>query len=849
MGEDGKFSGTFTTLDFDKIVENSPDAVFIYDRQTACIAYANHRLIDVLGYPTPEVQSFRLDTPNGLIHDDDHPSFLASLEKLFSADANLIHDHICRCRHQDGRWRWLKVKLSVYERNENEEVIRLIGTAIDISDDIEARESLQLKTRILELILNSMSEGVIVCDAGGQLILVNRSAEQMLRLDGPLTSMAQVLEAHAGDQESTVTTHLWHQHPLVRALSGEKVSDQKLSLYDRKRELALTLNHASVPLLDDGGKIVGAVDVFRDITEAHRALHELQRAEEHFRLLVEGTTDFAIFMLDHAGMIVSWNPGAERILGYRKSEIIGQHLSVFFTAEDCARDEPIRKLQQASLEGRAEEDSWRVRKDGQHFWCTGVTGALHDSDGKLKGFVAILRDNTDRRLAEQNTFFLANHDLLTGLPNRARFLERLHEALINADRDRTRVAVLLLDLDRFKTINDTLGHHAGDQLLRLVSQRLSQCVRETDTVARLGGDEFVLILTRLKSLSSAELIAENIVRELAKPFSIENYAVNSGASVGIAFYPQDGGDSGELLQKADLAMYRAKATGRGRYRVFAPGMLTEVQLRQQQEEQLRIAVAQGEFELVYQPQIDLHTLKMTGVEALLRSRNPQLMTLSPRQMITLAEEMGLIIPLGSWVIDAACRQMAYWRSIVSSGSFEFAELSMLSLSINIAPAQLLADNFIPELKKTLEHYALPPAALEIEITEASLVSAIQSESRVVDQLESLGVSISIDDFGAGMSSLSFLKQFPVDSLKLDPALIRNLPRDHEDAAIVSAIARLANDLQIRVIAEGVENFEQLGFLRSTSCQAVQGFLFSEAIRPEKFEQLLQNRKSGNHFVH
>ncbi len=831
------------------MVENNPDAVFIYDRHSGRITFCNRRLTDILGYPVPEVQTFRLDTPDSLIHSEDHASFVACLEKIYSADTDLTHDHVCRCRHQDGRWRWLKVKLSVFERDANQYATHLIGTAIDISDEVEARESLQLKTRILELILNSMSEGVIVCDAGGELMLVNRSAEQMLRLDAPLTSLSQVRAVHTADRDEENAARFWHQHPLIRALSGEKVTGQELSLYDRKRELALTLNHASAPLLDDSGKIIGAVDVFRDITEAHRALHELQRAEEHFRLLVEGTTDYAIFMLDHSGVIVSWNPGAERILGYRKAEIIGQHMSVFFTAEDCAREEPARKLRQASLEGRAEEDSWRVRKDGQHFWCTGVTGALHDSDGKLKGFVAILRDNTDRRLAEQNTFFLANHDLLTGLPNRARFLERLHESLINADRDHTRVAVLLLDLDRFKTINDTLGHHAGDQLLKLVSQRLSQCVRETDTVARLGGDEFVLILTRLKSLSSAELIAENIIRELARPFSVDNYAVNSGASVGIAFYPQDGGDSGELLQKADLAMYRAKATGRGRYRVFAPGMLTEVQLRQQQEEQLRSAVGQGDFELVYQPQIDMHTLKMTGVEALLRSRNTQLMMLSPRQVIALAEEMGLIISLGSWVIDAACCQMARWRSMVSSGASEVAELSTLSLAINIAPAQLLADDFVTGLQQTLERYALPSAVIEIEITEASLVRAIQSESRVIDQLKALGVSISIDDFGAGMSSLSLLKQFPVDVLKLDPALIRNLPRDHEDAAIVSAIARLANDLQIKVVAEGVENFEQLGFLRSTSCQSVQGFLFSEAIRPEKFEQLLENRKSGHHFVH
>ena len=844
-----EFSEKFMAIHFAKIIENSPDILFIYDHELSRIIYCNQRLKEVLGYAPPEIQTIRLDMSDGLIHPDDLASFLACLDKILGADKNLIHEHICRCRHQDGRWRWLKVKLSLLECDTDDHSVRLIGTAVDISHEVEIRESLQLKTRILEMILNSMSEGVIVCDAGGDVILVNRSAEQMLRLDAPLTSMSQIRALHAPEDDFASMSRFWHQHPLVRALSGEKVTGQELSLYDRKRGLSVILNHASAPLLDDEGRIMGAVDVFRDTTEAHRALHDLQHAEEHFRLLVEGTTDYAIFMLDQAGLIVSWNPGAERILGYRKSEIIGRSMSVFFTPEDGARDEPARKLRQACLEGRAEEDSWRVRKDGQRFWCTGVTGALHDTEGRLKGFVVILRDNTERRLAEQNAFFLANHDLLTGLPNRARFLERLHEALLNADRDHTRVAVVLLDLDRFKTINDTLGHHAGDQLLKLVSQRLNQCVRETDTVARLGGDEFVLILTRLKSLASAELIAENIIRDLARPFSIDGCLVNSGASIGMAIYPQDGEDSGELMQKADLAMYRAKATGRGRYRVFAPGMLTEVQMRQQQEEQLRIAVAQGDFELVYQPQIALDSLKMTGVEALLRSRNPQLMSIAPRQLIALAEETGLIISLGSWVIDAACSQLARWRSLDSPASFKDEVFSALTVAINIAPAQLLSNDFVNGLRQTLARYQLPATALEIEINEASLVSAIQSESRVMEELKSLGISISIDDFGAGMSSLSFLKQFPVDVLKLDPALIRNVPRDHEDAAIVSAIARLARDLQIKVVAEGVENYEQLGFLRSTYCQTVQGFLFSEAIRPEKFEQRLQNRKFGRHFVH
>ena len=833
----------------DEIAKNSPDIFFVYDRDTARVIYCNSRVIDLLGYSRDEFQSIRIDVPHVFIHPEDQPAFQIYLEQIFKSASDNLTEFMGRCRQKSGQWLWMKIAMSVFDLDENENPVRLMGRATDVSTEVAAKESLLRRVQLLELIIDSMSEGVIVCDTNGDLLVVNQSARQMLKIDSTSSSLSQIHAAYDNHHDSESIVPLWHHHPLLRALAGEKVKDQDLSLFDRRHNLSLTLNHAAAPLFDECGQIIGAIDVFRDSTEKHRTFYELKRTEEQFRLLVEGTTDYAIFMLDHDGLVVSWNPGAERILGFGKSEVIGQHLSVFFTSEDQAKGEPERKLRQASQQGRAEEDGWRVRKDDHRFWCTGVTGALRDTDGELKGFVVILRDNTERRLVDQNNFFLANHDALTGLPNRARFLERLHEALINADRDRTKVAVLLLDLDRFKAINDTLGHHTGDQFLKLVSKRLTQCVRETDTVARLGGDEFVLILTRLKSLSAAELIAENVIHELSKPYTIDNHEINSGASVGIAFYPQDGRDSGELLQKADLAMYRAKATGRGRYRVFAPGMLTEVQQRRQQEEQLRSAIAQGEFDLVYQPQIDLETLQITGVEALLRCRNSQLMVLSTGQIISLAEEMGLICSVGAWVLDSACSQLAHWRFLAASETSNIPELSELRVSVNIAPAQLLADTFIDSLKRTLDQYGLPATTLEIEITEASLVSAITSESRVIDELKSLGVSVSIDDFGAGMSSLSYLKQFPVDVLKLEPGLISNLPRDQEDAAIVSAIIRLASDLHIKVVAEGVENFDQLGFLRSTPCHRVQGFLFSEAVRPDKFIQLLQNRKSGGRIIH
>ena len=817
-----------------------PELVFVHDLRLGRHVYSNSRPERLLGMSSESFLASGFGQDARIFHPDDLASLREWCDKLSELADHEIRQIDYRIRHAEGRWcRW-RVKAAPAQRDPDGTLRQVICSAADITEHADHQQVMHQQTEILKLILDSMTEGVIVCDQDGKTLLVNRSAERMLKLSEPLTRLAQIRRAHASESRKNESFRFWHQHPLVRALNGETVADHELSLYDRRRDLSVTLSHSAAPLKDSDGKIIGAVDVFRDVTESHRALQELQRAEEHFRLLVEGTTDYAIFMLDKSGHIVSWNPGAERILGYRKTEAVGRHVSTFFTPEDREKGEPQRLLRQALLDGRTEEDSWRVRKDGQRFWCTGALGALHDHEGHVQGFVEIMRDNTERRLAEQNAFFLANHDPLTSLPNRARFMEHLHEALINADRDNARVAVLLLDLDRFKAVNDHLGHHAGDQLLRLVAQRLQRCVRETDTVARLGGDEFVVILTRLKSLAAAELIAENILRELSQGYEIDNQLVKSGASIGIAMYPQDGQETGDLLQKADLAMYRAKASGRHRFRAFAPSMLTEVQLRQSREELLRQSVEQGDFELVYQPQIDLQSLGFVAVEALLRSRNQGLMAMSTRSLIALAEEIGLINDLGAWVMRAACIQMGRWRA---------AGLPEFRMAVNVSAMQLLDPLFPGMLRSALEDAALPAQMLEIEVNENALVIAREGQSSILDQLKSLGVSISIDDFGTGVSTLSFLKDFPVDVLKLDPALIRNLPRDHEDSAIVSAIVKLAKDLNIKVVAEGVETVEQLSFLRGTACHRVQGYLFSEAVRPEKLEQLLQSRKTQGQVFH
>jgi diguanylate cyclase (GGDEF)-like protein/PAS domain S-box-containing protein len=773
---------------------------------------------------------------NSHVHPDDRERVTASFDEAASATYPWKFEF--RILRADGVVRWVAVS-SRTVCDASGRPLRMHGTITDITMQSLMEESLQRQTGILQMVLDAMSEGVMVCDASGDIILLNSSARQLLNLGGASLSLGDLSKSYEWYNDDG-TALAFDERPLVRSLRGERLSDREVHIRCIPIGVDLTVNCSASPLRDAAGNIVGAVNVFRDVTASKRALQDLHNAEQHFKLLVEGTTDYAIFMLDKDGAIVSWNPGAQRILGYEEKEVIGRHVSVFSTPEDNKKGEPLRKLQQAVKEGRAEEDSWRVRKDGQRFWATGVIDALHDDNGNVRGFVKIMRDNTEKRLAEENTYYLANHDSLTGLANRTRFLERLHEALLNADRDGTQVAVLLLDLDRFKLINDTLGHHVGDMLLKKAAFRLQKCIRETDTVARLGGDEFVVILTRLKELDSVETLAAKIVREMSRPYHVNRQEVRSGASLGVAVYRKDGNDAGELLQKADLAMYRAKSAGRNSYRIFADNMLTEVQLRREQEDNLRHALEFGEFELSFQPQVDLDTMRLSGAEVLLRSRNRVLQTIPTSRIIALAEETGLIVPLGEWVLQNTCRQIKKWQTM---------GLPPFKVAVNFSPTHLLAPNFLETVQRTLDETGLDPSYLELEVTEGLLVAASEANSLVMNSLKQLGISISVDDFGTGFSALSYLKHFPVDVLKLDGSLVRNLPADRDDVAIVSAIIKLALDLKIKVVAEGVETVDQLSHLQSSHCNTAQGYFFSPPVRSEKFELLLQDSKWWGPVLH
>lgn len=577
----------------------------------------------------------------------------------------------------------------------------------------------------------------------------------------------------------------------------------------------------------------------QEIAERARAEAALRESEQRFRVLVEHAPEAIVVFDVDRNRLVDANTNAERLFGYQRAQLLQRapaDLEPPFRpwpqAEATAALDGIRSKAEQVLAGVPKTFEHLIRNAaGEDILCEVRLIALPASDRRL--IRASYIDITERKAAEAQIEFLAYHDALTRLPNRLLARDHMEMAMSYADRAGNKVALLFLDLDNFKTINDSLGHLVGDALLTAIAARLHDCIRHTDTLARLGGDEFLVILSDVHNTDVITDIAEHILDELAKPFDVQGHELSTSFSLGIAVYPDDGRDFDTLLMKADTAMYHAKDAGRNTYRYHTEKMNLDAVEHLQIRNSLRKALERGEFVLHYQPQIDLETMAITGAEALIRWNHPVFGLVAPFRFIPIAEDSGLIVPIGDWVIEEACRQAAEWRR---------AGLPPLTVAVNLSAVQFRRGHLEKVVRQALSASGLPPENLELELTESILIQDTEKVLAKVRELKALGVKLSVDDFGTGYSSLAYLKRFDVDKLKIDQSFVRDMVDDPNDAVIVRAIVQLARSLNLRTIAEGVEDKRILSALRRKGCDEAQGYWFSPPLPADAFARYLADGK-------
>jgi diguanylate cyclase (GGDEF)-like protein/PAS domain S-box-containing protein len=558
---------------------------------------------------------------------------------------------------------------------------------------------------------------------------------------------------------------------------------------------------------------------------------ELNKANQTLSVLIQASP-LAIFVLDTEGKVSLWNPAAQEMFGWDESELLNHPFPLI--PED--NQEAFQADFADALSGKITTDyeTRRQKKDGSLIDVNVWRAALYDASGEINGIMAIVADITERKQSAARINYLAYHDTLTGLPNRVSFEEHLAASIALAGSDSEPLAVMFLSLDRFKKFNDTLGHIIGDQLLKNVAERLTLSLGEGNTVARFGSDEFSFLLTRIKEAEDAARLAREFQAVLDRPFSVEGHELYVTSSIGISLYPNDGADAQGLLKSAGAALYRAKQAGGSNYQFYTADMNERALHRLALENQLRWALERGEFRVYYQPQVSIDTGQITGMEALVRWQHPELGLVSPAEFIPLSEDTGLIAPIGEWVLRTACAQTRQWQN---------CGFNNLHVAVNLSPRQFQQPDLASSVLRLLKETGLDASCLELEVTESSVMKNAETAINTLRELKAMGIKISIDDFGSGYSSLSYLKHLPIDVLKIDQSFVRDMTTDPKDAAIVMAIIQLAHSLQLQVKAEGVETEDQLHFLRLLRCDEMQGFLFCKPLSVEAFEHLLLEGRS------
>lgn len=818
------------------VVRTVPDQLYVQDVLSQRMIFSNRHLGQTLGYDRTELAHMGERFWELLLHPED----AAHYQALRQQQRNNGHDQQLHCqlrfRHRDGSWRCYDIREQVLTRNAEGLVTRIIGVGKDVTVQIEASQSLRDSEQRYRMLAESISDVIFSTDSLLQLNYVSPSVQSVLgyqaewiftngwqsiianpaQLTGIYSLMERVSKA-MGDAEQLA--QLRSQLPTQLFLFDCLRAD------GRKIPIELRL----VLVWDDDQRFEGVLGVGRDISQQRRAEKDLRMAATVF----EHSTS-AILITDPAGYIVQANEAFSRVSGYAVSDVLDQ-LPSMLTVDEQQESHLRYVVKQLHQRGRWEGEVWLKRRDGDHYpaWV-GITAVL-DDEGDLASYVCFFTDISERKASEQRIHRLAYYDALTHLPNRTLFQDRLYNALQQAERQKAWVVLMFLDLDRFKPINDSLGHAAGDRMLKDMALRLLACVDDDETVARMGGDEFTLLLqpraTREMALNRAIHVAENILASLVRPFVLENREFFVTASIGIALSPQDGSELSQLMKNADTAMYHAKERGKNNFQFYQAEMNASALERLELESDLRHAMEQNEFILYYQPQFSGDGKRLTGAEALLRWRHPTRGLVPPGDFIPVIEELGLVVDVGDWVLREASRQLKAWHK---------AKVRVPKVSVNISARQFSDGQLGTRIATILEECGLPPACLELELTESILMREVNEALQILASLKNLGLSIAVDDFGTGYSSLNYLKQFPIDVLKIDRTFVDGLPEGEQDAQIARAIIAMAHSLNLAVIAEGVETHEQLEFLREHGCDEVQGYLFGRPMPAHQFEAQFAN---------
>ncbi len=587
------------------------------------------------------------------------------------------------------------------------------------------------------------------------------------------------------------------------------------SLTTRRARDSLTNELAEEHTRLEEAKDALALEMLERLKAQQQEVISGQKVRMHF-----DRTPLGVIEWDRQFHVTAWNPSAESIFGYSAEEAMGKSAADLLMAagERAAVDAMWTDVMDNKEGGKTTLPN--VTSTGRKIHCDWYNTALVNPGGMVVGYASLVQDVTERLNTERTIHYMAHHDALTGLPNRRLMQDRLHQAIMSARRKQRHVAVLFLDLDRFKVVNDTLGHDSGDFVLKDVAKRLQSCVREVDTVSREGGDEFVVLLPDLERPENARVVADKILKELSRPVELGGQEIHITTSIGISHYPNDATDVNHLMKHADNAMYQAKDAGRNTIRFFTGDLNFLLAKRLEVEGKLRKALENEEFFLRYQPQVEVVSGRITGMEALVRWNDPQKGEVFPKDFIFVAEELGIIVQLGEWVFRTACRQLKMW---------ETEGLATVTISINISPRQFMSRKLVPTLLAIVRETGANPKNIELEITETMIMRNLEQSVETLEQLRSVGMHVAVDDFGVGYSSLGQLKRLPATSMKIDRSFIANVPDDTSSGSITEAIIAMAKRLKLRVIAEGVETRAQLDFLRANHCEAFQGYLFSRPV--------------------